>query len=258
VVFVGAVVDVDELEGPIAGGVHEACHVHHRVEDGDAEAARGVGIGGRGFDRLVGPEDRNLQVLLQDLEQRLGVEVLDPDPRADFARQVVERVGKRLVVDMPQTLDQGELARRGVELQGRLEFRGRRRLHHFDVGDAKLTDPFLQLLEKAGVAHRGEPFRRVRRDEGAFALDFDEQVLTHQLAQRFPQRDAADGELLAEVVFGRNLRAGRIEAAVNAMANQVLDLVIERDPQFLAESAFGRVSCHGSARQHTIGLTQLV
>ena len=69
---------------------------------------------------------------------------------------------------------------------------GRRRLDDLDVGDAQLADALLELFEKAGVADRREPLRRVRRDERAFALHLDEQVLAHELAQRLAQRDAAD------------------------------------------------------------------
>jgi hypothetical protein len=66
----------------------------HRIEDGDAELLRDLGVGRGGFDDLVRVDDRNLQVVLQDPQEAGSSEVLLTDAAADGERQVVDRPAK--------------------------------------------------------------------------------------------------------------------------------------------------------------------
>jgi hypothetical protein len=90
-------------------------------------------------------------------------------------------------------------------------------LDDFHFRYLELADAFLKLLEKAGIADAGEPFGRVRRDEGAFALHLHQQVLAHQFPQRFTQGHPADRQLARQLMLRWDLRTGRIHAAVNSM-----------------------------------------
>jgi hypothetical protein len=80
----------------------------------------------------------------------------------------------------------------------------------------------------------------------------------HELAQRLTQGDAADRELLTEIVLRGDLGSGRIDAAMDAMANQILDLVVERNAEFLPQAAIGRMCCHAVRGSIPSWLTALV
>ena len=108
-------------------------------------------------------------------------------------------------------------------------------LRDLDVGDAQLANAILQLLQKPGVADRRQPLRRIGGDECALPLNLDEHLFADQLAQRLAQGHAADRQLVRQIVFRRNLCARPVLPVVNPVAEQMLDLVIQRDARFFAE-----------------------
>ena len=69
-VLVGAIERFHDLEGTVGGGEHDAPHVHHRIEHGDAESLGDFGVGRYGVNRFLGANDRNPQLGLQNLQQR--------------------------------------------------------------------------------------------------------------------------------------------------------------------------------------------
>ena len=80
---------------------------------------------------------------------------------------------------------------------------GDRHPRHVDVHDLELLDALVEILEEAVVFDRLQDLGQIGRDEGALALDLDQQVLAHQLAQRLADRDAADFQLAPQLVLGR-------------------------------------------------------
>ena len=84
---------------------------------------------------------------------------------------------------------------------------------HVDVDDLELLDALVEVLEEAVVLDRLQDLGQVGRDERALALHLDQQVLADQLAQRLADRDAADLQLAAELVLGRDLQSGVVLAA---------------------------------------------
>jgi len=91
VVLVGSIECLDDLEGPVAAGEHDAPHVHHRVQHGDAEPVRDLGICGDRLDRFLRADDRDAQFSLESLQQRNRVQLFCANAGADVDRQVVDR-----------------------------------------------------------------------------------------------------------------------------------------------------------------------
>ena len=107
----------------------------------------------------------------------------------------------------------------------------------FDVDDLELLDALVEIFEEAVVLDRLQDLGQFRGDERALALDLDQQVLAHQLAQRFADGDAADFQFASELVLGGDLQAGVVLPGRDAMADDLLNLVIERnDPVFARHS----------------------
>src|SRR5207248_11430071 len=94
---------------------------------------------------------------------------------------------------------------------------------------------FLQVFEEAGVFHRLESTRCVDGDERPLSLHFDQQFRADELAERVADRHATDGEFVAQFVFRRDLRSGRILAVEDAVAQQVVNLMVERKTRLTSQ-----------------------
>ena len=117
----------------------------------------------------------------------------------------------------------------GRQVQDGADLVGDRDAAHLDVDDVELLDALVEILEKAVVLDRLKRLRQVGRDERALALDLDEQVLADELAQRLANRHAADFQLAPELVFGGDLQSGTVLPGGDTMADDLFDLVIQRD-----------------------------
>ncbi|MCY1376413.1 hypothetical protein D9M69_639010 [compost metagenome] len=65
-------------------------------------------------------------------------------------------------------------------------------------------------------------------DEGALAVDLEDQPFLLQVAQRLAHGDAADIEGLAQLAFRGHAAVGRVGAVEDAPAQQLLELAVER------------------------------
>ena len=203
------------------------------------------------FARMIG----NLQILLQDLQERHRVEILLADARADLGRQIVqrerERLDRRCAASRLMIVSSERRRRRAAAPV--FSSGGRWHLRDFDVGDAQLANAFLQLLEESRYSAPGASrFGGFECDERAFALDLDEQIFADELAQRLAQRDAADASSCRQVVLRRDLRAGPVLPVVDAMAEEMLDLVIQGDARVLCGVPTRNDRWPQRRRQHTI------
>jgi hypothetical protein len=110
---------------------------------------------------------------------------------------------------------------------------GGRHARHLHGHDLQLLDALIEILQEAVVLDRLEYLGEVRRDERALALDLDEQVFAHQLAERLADRDTADLQFTSELVLRGNLQPRSILARGDTVADDLFDLVIQRDDAVL-------------------------
>ena len=168
------------------------------------------------------------------------------DAGADLDRQVVHRERERLALDVPAPLDLDDLGDGGAAGAGSLRtfsVTGARAMSTLTTSSC--CDALVEILEEAVVLDRLQDLGQVGRDERALALHLDQQVLAYQLAQRLADRDPADFQLAPELVLGRDLQPGAVLPRGDAMADDLFDLVVERDDAVFATARSLR---RGSAR----------
>jgi len=154
-------------------------------------------------------------------------------PIADGGPQVVERVRERLVLNVSKALEHHQLGVTRAQLQAGPELIGRRDSRRVDFHDVEAEDALLQIFQKARVLDARESLHGLRGDKRPLPGNLDEQPFLDEFAKRFPERDAADAQLAAEFVLRRNLRAVWIVASADPVANQLVNLLVERHGQIL-------------------------
>ena len=180
--------------------------------------------------RLGGEE---FAVLLYDSEEGNTLAI------AERLRQVGDFQRNRLAVDQAHPLD---LAHRAAlfhpQALGHLRA-GRHVAQAVQAVDdlvAHLRHGLAQALQGADVLERLRP-----SDEGALAVDLEDQPFLLQVAERLAHGDAADVEGLAQLVLRRHAAERRVDAVEDAPAQQLLELAVQRHGRKREQFAHGRI-----------------
>lgn len=236
---VAAVVEVFEVQRRAVGGMGQALDAHDRRALLDRQGAGQVGIGEHRVDGQVGMAEGNAAIVLEDQEDVAGHQVGLLQALAERLRQVGDFQRNRLAVDQAHPLD---LAHRAAlfhpQALGHLRA-GRQVAQAVQAVDdlvAHLRHGLAQALQGADV------LERLRSgDEGALAVDLEDQPFLLQVAERLAHGDAADVEGLAQLVLRRHAAERRVDAVEDAPAQQLLELAVQRHGRKREQFAHGRI-----------------
>ncbi|MNO83280.1 hypothetical protein D3C76_745810 [compost metagenome] len=216
-----------EVHWAAFGVVGQALDAHDRRAGLDVQRLGQVAVGQHRVDGEVGVTQGQAAVVFQDQEDVAGDQVSLLQAFAKGFGQVGDFQRNRLAVDQPYPLDLrhglafGNLQAFGDQLVGGDEFEAAQAVDHLITATGHGLG---EALQGADVL---EGFRL--GDEGALAVDLEDQPFLLQIAEGLAHRDAADLEQRAELAFGRHLAVLRVFTVEDARTEDVAQLGVQRD-----------------------------
>src|SRR5450830_201052 len=223
---VAAHVQVFEIERHAVGRPRQALDAQQGHTRRDRQRGRQFGIGADGADLHVGMAERDAVVAFQDQEDVAPGQVLAAQALAYLGRQVghLERHGR--AVEVAYAPDLADLGAR-VETQplGHLGLGW-----HQHVADDAVDDAVAAPRHRFAEAFQPRQFLAGpgARDKSALAGYLDDQTFVAQVVQRLAHGDAADGEDRADLAFGRQARRRGVGAVIDAFAQALAHLGVQR------------------------------